>query len=111
MASALSLDKETLRLIQNFDFTKKNPKRIYLITGETQLSLRDTIEAALLHLIGFDILFFIPTGYRCVERYWNDFQITEYQSGPYQYDLRIPDFTTFQQTATKGWFRKFLGGF
>lgn len=111
VASALSLDKETLRLIQNFDFTKKNPKRIYLITGETQLSLRDTIEAALLHLIGFDILFFIPTGYRCVERYWNDFQITEYQSGPYQYDLRIPDFTTFQQTATKGWFRKFLGGF
>ena len=71
ISTALNLEKEVLRMIQKFDFTKKNPKIIYIITGETGLSLEDTIYTTFLNLIGFDILFFVPTGYQCIERYSN----------------------------------------
>ena len=64
IAQILDLPKEILRLIQKFDFTKKNPKLIYINTGETMISLQDSILVTFLNLAGFDILFFVPTGYR-----------------------------------------------
>ena len=91
---ALNLEKNVLRMIQKFDFTKKNPKLIYIITGETALSLEDTIYTAFLNLIGFDIVFFVPTGYQCVERYFRHNMIEEHQIGEYLYDLQAPDFNT-----------------
>lgn len=91
ISTVLNLDKEILRLIQKFDFTKKNPKLVYIITGETVLSLEDTIEAAFLNLIGFDIVFFVPTGYQCIEKYFTKNIVAEHQIGEYKYDLTIPD--------------------
>lgn len=95
----LNIDKEILRLIQKFDFTKKNPKLVYVITGETALSLEDSIYTAFLNLIGFDILFFVPTGYQCVEKYFNAPIIEEHQIGEYLYDLQVPDFNTIPNTV------------
>ncbi len=92
ISTALNLDKTIVRMIQKFDFTKKNPKLIYIITGETVLSLEDTIQAAFLNLVGFDILFFVPTGYQCIEQHLNRNLIEEHQIGEYVYDLQIPDF-------------------
>lgn len=57
IAQILDLPKEILRLIQKFDFTKKNPKLIYINTGETMISLQDSILVTFLNLAGFDILF------------------------------------------------------
>lgn len=91
VATTLNLEKNILRLIQKFDFTRKNPKLIYIITGEEILSLEDTIVVAFLNLIGFDIMFFVPTGYRCVEKFLNNNIIEEHQIGEYLYDLQIPD--------------------
>lgn len=96
---ALNIEKEILRMIQKFDFTKKNPKLIYIITGETVLSLEDSIFVAFLNLIGFDILFFVPTGYQCVEKYFNRFVIEEHQIGEYLYDLQVPNFDTISSTV------------
>lgn len=101
VSTALNLEKEVLRMIQKFDFTKKNPKLIYIITGETALSLEDTIYAAFLNLVGFDILFFVPTGYQCVERYLNKSIIEEHQTGEYLYDLQIPNFDTVLPSAAR----------
>ena len=56
------------------------------------LSLEDTIQAAFLNLVGFDILFFVPTGYQCIEQHLNRNLIEEHQIGEYVYDLQIPDF-------------------
>ena len=92
IATALNLEKNILRQIQRFDFTKKSPKLIYLCTTESVLSLEDTIQAAYLNLVGFDVLFFAPTGYQCVERYYRQYPPVEHQIGEYLYDLRIPDF-------------------
>ena len=49
---------------------KKNPKLIYINTGETMISLQDSILVTFLNLAGFDILFFVPTGYQSVENYF-----------------------------------------
>lgn len=91
VSTVLNLETDILRMIQKFDFTKKNPKLVYVITGETFLSLEDTITVAFLHLIGFDILFFVPTGYQCVERYFNQNIMEEHQLGEYMYDLSVPN--------------------
>ncbi len=91
IAVVLNLPKEIVRLIQKFDFTKKNPKVIYINTGETVISLEDSILAAFLNLVGFDFLFFVPTGYQCVEKHFNRNLIEEHQIGEYIYDMRVPD--------------------
>ena len=103
VSTALNLNKNILRMIQRFDFTKKNPKLIYIITGETVLSLEDSIHAAFLNLVGFDILFFVPTGYQCVEKFFNRNLIEEHQIGEYLYDLQVPDFDTVSSNNRHSW--------
>lgn len=105
VSTALNLDKSILRMIQNFDFTKKNPKLIYIITGEAILSLEDTIFIAFLNLIGFDILFFVPTGYQCIEHFFNNSIIEEHQIGEYLYDLQVPNFDTINSSNTRSKWR------
>lgn len=90
VATLLDLDKYTLRMIQKFDFTKQNPKIIYVITKETALSVEDTIYFSFMSLMGFDILFFVPTGYQCFEQHLNRSLVEEHQIGEYKYDMKIP---------------------
>lgn len=92
VASALNLDKTMIRKLQQFDFTKKNPKVIYINTSETIISLEDGIRAALFSMVGFDVLFFVPTGYQSVENHYNANLVEEHQAGTYLYDLTVPDF-------------------
>jgi hypothetical protein len=87
------MSKEFVRLIQNFDFTKTNPKLIYIVTGEKAISLEDSILTALLSLIGFDVVFFVPTGYQNVEKYFNNKLIEEHQMGNFVYDMSVPTLT------------------
>ncbi|MBR1823943.1 MAG: hypothetical protein IJ779_06895 [Ruminococcus sp.] len=91
VATILNMEKAIIREIQKFDFTKKNPKLIFLMTGENVLSLEDTILCAFLDLIGFDIVFFVPTGYQVVEKHFAREMIEEHQIGEFMYDLRVPD--------------------
>lgn len=108
IAVALNLKKELLRLIQKFDFTRKNPKLIVINTAEEVLSLEDSIQFAFLNLVGFDILFFVPTGYQCIERYFTQPFANEQQIGEYLYDLAPPDFNTVQ-TRGRNPIRKLFG--
>lgn len=92
VATVLNLSKELVRMIQRFDFTKKNPKLIYINTTEDMISVEDTILTAFLNLVGFDVLFFVPTGYQNVEKYFNKMMMEEHQLGEYLYDLQVPQF-------------------
>lgn len=92
ISTVLNLNQTILRLIQKYDFTKKNPKIIFISTKEQVLSLEDSILAAFLGLIGFDVLFFVPTGYQSIERYFKNDFVYEQQIGEFMYDLNIPDF-------------------
>lgn len=92
IATALNMGKDMIRKVQQFDFTKKNPKVIYINTSEVVMSLEDSIMAAFLSLVGFDVLFFVPTGYQSVENYYHKQIVEEHQIGGYVYDLVVPDF-------------------
>ncbi len=103
ISTVLNMDKEIVRQIQKFDFTKKNPKLIYIMTGENVLSLEDTILAAFLDLVGFDIVFFVPTGYQCIEKFFNKNMVEEHQAGDFLYDMRIPDFKSISSKPRHKW--------
>lgn len=108
IAVALNLNKELLRLIQKFDFTRKNPKLVVIAAGEEVLSLEDSILFAFLNLVGFDILFFVPTGYQCVERHFSRPFAGEQQIGEYLYDLTPPDFKAIRERGSNP-IRKLFG--
>lgn len=108
VSTILGLPKDLLRRIQNFDFTKKNPKLIIISTTEETLSLEDSILVAFLNLVGFDILFFVPTGYQSIEKYFQKLFANEHQLGPYRYDLQVPDFRTLHEGG-KSSIRKLFG--
>lgn len=103
IATILNMPKDIVRLIQKFDFTKKNPKLVYIITGEKVISLEDSILIAFLNLVGFDIVFFVPTGYQSVEKYFNKNIIEEHQTGDYIYDLQVPNLAHPLSNTRQSW--------
>lgn len=109
ISTVLNMKKEILRMIQKFDFTKINPKIVYINTSEKEISLEDSILMAFLNLAGFDILFFVPTGYQTIEKYFNKKLAEEHQIGEYMYDLSVPDFNSVRQTSRLSWREKLFG--
>lgn len=91
VATVMNMNKDILRMLQKFDFTKKNPKIIYINTTENVMSLEDAIMLAFLNLVGFDIVIFVPTGYQCFETYFNQKVVEEHQIGEYLYDMQVPN--------------------
>lgn len=107
VATVLCMDEYIVRMIQNFDFTKCNPKLIYIQSGESQASFEDAVIAAYLNLIGFDVAIFVPTGYQSVERFYATPMMEEHQAGEYLYDLAVPDLRNFlPRTGFEKRFRK-----
>lgn len=102
ISTALNINNEILRLIQKFDFTKKNPKIIYINTSEKTISLEDSILMGYLNTVGFDIVFFVPTGYQTIEKHFNGKIIEEFQIGEYVYDLNVPALNKFSSGPGKG---------
>lgn len=103
LATVLNLSKNMVRILQRFDFTKRNPKLVYIHTSDFLIPLEDSILAAFLNLVGFDVVFFIPTGYQCVEKYYNRQIMEEYRIGEYMYDLGIPGFDSTSVNARRSW--------
>lgn len=101
IATVLNLPKDLVRLVQKFDFTKMNPKLIFINTGEQAISLEDSILAAYMNLVGFDVLFFVPTGYQNIEKYFYNRTIEEHQVGEYVYDLQVPTFNVRRKQTAK----------
>lgn len=99
---ALNLPKEVTRLLQAFDFTKKNPKLLYINTSDELISLEDTIYLTFLHLLGFDVALFVPTGYN-MEKYFNLKLMEEHQLGDYIYDIQIPDWESISLSLHTSW--------
>lgn len=109
IAQVLNLPKDIIRMIQKFDFTKKNPKLIYINTGEIVISIEDSILIAFLNLMGFDIVFFVPTGYQIIEKYFTKNLMEEHQIGEYMYDMQVPDLNSLSLNSTRlSWRDKFF---
>ncbi len=106
ISTVLNLSKELVRKIQNFDFTKKNPKLVYINTGENPITIEEAIIIRFLSLVGFDVVFFVPTGYQSVETHYTREILEEYQVGDYVYDLQVPDFSKIQTNSRPTWREK-----
>ncbi len=95
----LNLDKRTLQLIQQFDFTKEIPKVVVVSVNETVATLEDAIYLLFLNLVGFDIVVFTPTGYRNIDKYISRNAFEEYEIGEYFFQLEVPERTKLERMA------------
>ena len=109
ISTIFTLSTEMIRAVQAFDFTKKNPKIICIYTSEITVSREDSVALALLSLMGFDVLCFVPTGYQCAERYYPQELMQEYQLGKYMYDLEIPRLLVPKQSQRSGLWGRLFG--
>lgn len=108
VATVLNLPKEIVRLLQGFDFTARNPKLVYINAGESEISFEDAVIAQFLGLSGFDVVFFVPTGYRSVERHFPDGAVPERVIGEFECGLSVPD--EFPRGERRSFLSRLLGG-
>lgn len=106
ISTVLNLNLKIIRMIQKFDFTKKNPKLIYIDTTESMMSLEDAVMAAFLNLTGFDVAVFVPTGYQNIEKYFAEDIMEEHQVGEYVYDLQTPHLEADASYTRRSWREK-----
>lgn len=95
----LDLPQEILLKLQEFDFTKTNPKYIFIITNRYCFSFEETVVANFLHFLGFDVLIYTPTGFECfgpslVKRDYKNFKL-----GQYLFNCEVPDFSTLERPS------------
>ena len=86
----LGFDKEFLKTVQRFDFTKQLPKLIYIDTVEDTFTLSECIQAVVCNLIGFDILIYTPTGYKNIETFVKPEAFEEHMMNEFLYNMEIP---------------------
>lgn len=100
----LTLDKEFMKLLQSFDFTKQLPKLIWIDAVEQTFTLEECIQLVLCNLIGFDILIYTPTGYKNLETFVSSDAFEEHTLNDFQYNLEVPKFRIPSETKNGGFF-------
>lgn len=87
-----NLDREILKLLQKYDFTKDIPKLVVIDVIEDTFSKIECIQLVLCSLLGFDIAIFTPTGYKNIETFVNDSAFETYTMNEFKYNVHIPKF-------------------
>ena len=88
----LNLDKEILKILQKFDFTKDIPKIVVIDAIEDTFSKIECIQLILFNLMGFDIAVYTPTGYKNLETYISPSAFEVYNMNEFKYNVRVPRF-------------------
>ncbi|MCM1023577.1 MAG: YceG family protein [Prevotella sp.] len=105
----MNMDREVLKLLQKYDFTKDIPKLIIIDVIEDTFSKVECVQIVLYNLLGFDILVCTPTGYRNIETFVSDAAFETHIMNEFEYNvhipkLRIPD--SIPEPSGKGLFGK-----
>ena len=87
-----NLDREILKLLQKYDFTKDIPKLVVLDVIEETFNKVECIQLVLCSLLGFDIVLYTPTGYKNIETFVNDSAFETYTMNEFKYNVHIPRF-------------------
>lgn len=87
-----NLDREILKLLQKYDFTKDIPKLIIIDVIEDTFSKIECIQLVLFNLLGFDMLIYTPTGYRNIETFVSDAAFETHTMNEFEYNVHIPKF-------------------
>ena len=102
----LSLDKEFLKLVQRFDFTKNVPKLVYIDAVEDTFTLEECMRLVLCNLIGFDILVYTPTGYKNLETFITNDAFEEHIMNEFMYNTEVPKMKIPSEEKNSGIFGK-----
>lgn len=102
----MSFDKELLRLIQGFDFTKEIPKLVYIDAIEDVFTLGECIKAVLCSIIGFDVIIFTPTGYKNIEAFVKNDAFEEHIMNEFVYNVEIPKLKIPAEEKSSGLFSR-----
>ena len=105
----MNLSREFLQMVQQFDFTKKIPKLIYIDTIEDTFTLEECIQTVLCSLIGFDVLIYTPSGYKNLETYVKNDAFEEHIMNQFLYKTEIPKFKIPSEDKNSGFFGKLFG--
>ncbi len=102
----LGFDKDFLKLVQRFDFTKSIPKLIYIDVVEDTFTLEECVKIVLCNLIGFDVLIYTPTGYKNLETYIKSEAFEEHIMNEFLYNMEVPKFKIPSDDKNSGLFGK-----
>ena len=105
----MNFDKETLKIIQRFDFTRTIPKLIYIDAVEDTFTLEECIQIVLCNLIGFDVLIYTPTGYKNLETYVSSDAFEEHILNEFMYNTEVPKFKIPSEEKSGGLFGRLFG--
>ena len=92
LAIASKLPYSVIKKLNEFDFTKRNPKVIFITTKNRLLTASEVIYLVLLYYIGFDVLIFAPNGISNIEYLLNKNIIQVHELGEYDGNTKIPIF-------------------
>ena len=104
-----NLEREILKLLQKYDFTKDIPKLIIIDVIEDTFSKIECIQLVLFNLLGFDMLVYTPTGYRNIETFVSDAAFETHTMNEFEYNVHIPKFKipdSIPEPSGKGLFGK-----
>ncbi len=102
----LGLDKELLKVLQRFDFTKQIPKLVYIDVVEATFTLEECIRTVLCNLLGFDILIYTPTGYKNLETFVDSRAFEEHTMNEFLYNMEVPKLKIPSDDKNSGFFGK-----
>lgn len=89
--TVLHMDKQFVRMINEFDYSGVNPKLVIFIGKSYLLSKEICFLIILLSKIGFDIVFLSPGGENTVENIINSKIIDIHRLDAMEYDLKLSD--------------------
>ncbi len=105
----MSFNKEMLRLIQLFDFTREIPKLIIIDAVEDTFTLQECVWIVLFNLIGFDVLIYTPSGYKNLETFVKNDAFEEHIMNKFLYNVEVPKFKIPSEDKNSGFFGKLFG--
>ncbi|MBQ4166152.1 MAG: hypothetical protein IJD85_07520, partial [Oscillospiraceae bacterium] len=100
----LGFDKNMLKILQRFDFTKQIPKLIYIDVVEATFTLEECIHTVLCNLLGFDILVYTPTGYKNLETFVDSRAFEEHTMDEFLYTMEVPKLKIPSDDKNSGFF-------
>lgn len=111
LLSVYSLPMNILQQIQQYDFTGNIPKIVYFISDTNMVTFKDSVVIMLCKLLGFDVLFIVPTGYNVIENNIDQSLFNILNIGSYRFDLHSMDsfVSNFEiKSEKKGFFDRFF---
>ena len=101
-----AIPEDLAKLLQAWDLTKVNPKIVMVLTGTRKLKAEEEFMLRYLHLIGFDVLLFVPTGYGLLSEIILRSGLQKIDLGNYNFNLTYNDLALAKMNPMTRFLRK-----